>query len=51
MANSHRGHESNADEMHPIQTVTQTKMGTLAMHRIEKPYVHATMKNEALLGA
>jgi hypothetical protein len=51
MANSHRSHESNADEMHPIQTITKTKIGTLAMHRNEQPYVHATMKNEALLGA
>jgi hypothetical protein len=34
----------------PIQTVRKTKMGTLAMHR-KKTYVHATMKNEALLGA
>jgi hypothetical protein len=33
--NSHRGYESNADEMHPIQTVRKTKMGTLAMHRNE----------------
>jgi hypothetical protein len=49
MANSHRSHESNADEMHPIQTVTKTKMGTLAMHRSKKLYVHASMKNEALL--
>jgi hypothetical protein len=49
MANSHRSHKSNADEMHPIQTVTKTKMGILAMHRSEKLYVHATMKNEALL--
>jgi hypothetical protein len=51
MANSHRGHESNAGEMHPFQTVTKIKMGTLAMHRSEKPYVHATMKNEAMLDA
>ena len=51
MANSHRSHESNADEMHPIQTVTKTKMGTLAMHRSKKLYVHAIMKNEALLDA
>jgi hypothetical protein len=50
-ANSHRGHESNADGMHRIQTVTKTKIGTLAMHRSKKPYVHATMKNEALLDA
>jgi hypothetical protein len=49
--NSHRGHESNAGEMHPIQTVRKTKMGTLAMRRSKKPYVHATMKNEALLDA
>jgi hypothetical protein len=47
MANSYRSHESNADEMHPIQTVTKTKMETPAMHRRKKPYVHATMKNEA----
>jgi hypothetical protein len=33
MANSHRGHESNADEMHPIQTVTKAKIGILT--RIE----------------
>jgi len=45
MANSHRSHESNADEMHPIQTVTKTKMGTLAMHRSKKLYVHASIKN------
>ena len=51
MANSHRSHESNADEMHPIQTVTKTKMGTLAMHRSKKLYVHASIKNEALLDA
>ena len=51
MANSHRSHESNADEMHPIQTVTKTKIGTLAMHRSKKPYVHASIKNEALLDA
>ena len=51
MANSHRSHESNADEMHPIQTVTKIKMGTLAMHRSKKLYVHAIMKNEALLDA
>jgi hypothetical protein len=31
--------------------VTKIKMGTLAMHRSEKPYVHATMKNEAFLDA
>ncbi len=37
--------------MHPIQTVTKIIIGTLATHRSEKPYVHATMKNEALLGA
>ena len=37
--------------MHPIQTVTKTKMGTLAMHRSKKLYVHASMKNEALLDA
>jgi hypothetical protein len=41
----------NADQMHHIQTVTKIKMATLAMHRSEKPYVHATMKNEALLDA
>jgi hypothetical protein len=35
----------------PIQTVTKIKMGTPAMHRSEKPYVHATMKNEAMLDA
>ena len=51
MANSHRSHESNADEMHPIQTVTKTKMVTLAMHRSKKLYVHASIKNEALLDA
>jgi hypothetical protein len=51
MANSHRSHESNADEMHPIQMVTKTKIGTLATHRSKKLYVHATMKNEALLDA
>jgi hypothetical protein len=51
MANSHRSHESNADEMHPIQMVTKTKMGTLAMHRSKKLYVHASIKNEALLDA
>ena len=37
--------------MHPIQTVTKTKIGTLATHQSKKLYVHATMKNEALLGA
>jgi hypothetical protein len=37
--------------MHPIQTATKIKMGTLAMHRSKKPYVHAIMKNEALLDA
>jgi len=37
--------------MHPIQTVAKIKMGTLAMHRSKKPYVHAIMKNEALLDA
>jgi hypothetical protein len=37
--------------MHPIQTVTKIKMGTLAMHRSKKLYVHAIMKNEALLDA
>jgi hypothetical protein len=35
----------------PIQTVTKTKMGTSAMHRSDKPYVHATMKIEVLLDA
>jgi hypothetical protein len=25
--NSHRGYESNADEIHPIQTVTKAKIG------------------------
>jgi hypothetical protein len=37
--------------MHPIQTVAKIKMGTLAMHRSEKPFVRAAMKNEALLDA
>jgi hypothetical protein len=37
--------------MHPIQTVTKTKMGTLAMYRSKKLYVHATTKNEVLLDA
>jgi hypothetical protein len=37
--------------MHPIQTVAKIKMGTLAMHRSKNPYVHAIMKNEALLDA
>ena len=41
----------NVDEMHPIQTVAKIKMGTLAIHRSKKPYVHAIMKNEALLDA
>ena len=51
MSNSHRGHESMPMKCTPIQTVTQIKIGTLAMHRSEKPYVHATMKNEPLLDA
>ena len=51
MANSHRSHESNADEIHPAEIVTEMKMRTFAMHRSKKLYVHATIKNEALLGA
>ena len=51
VANSHRGHESMPMKYTPIQTVTKTKMGTSAMHRSDKPYVHAIMKNEALLDA
>jgi hypothetical protein len=51
VANSHRGHESMPMKYTPIQTATKTKMGTLAMRRSEKPYVHATMKIEVLLDA
>jgi hypothetical protein len=51
VAHFNHNHESNADEMHPIQTVVKTKIGTLAMHRSKKLYVHATMKNEVLLDA